>query len=254
MGAYDFVLDGMVWSYSNLKAFTDCPYLWYMKYIECECDKRDNVYGQFGSFCHSLLEQYLKGNIEKNQLADKYEKEFYDNVTEIILDKSDPTEKLYNYGMNYFACPSIDRQNTVPIFVEKNIEFNVGKHKFRGIIDFMYKENDDMVILDHKTSDYPVGKNGNIKKSKENMMDGYIKQLALYAYGVEQVTGVRPKRIGWNFIRANRFYIIELTDKMVEDTLAWANETIDTIYNCEEFQKKESFMMCKTLCDLRGQC
>ena len=249
------MLDGIVWSYSNLKAFTDCPYMWYMKYIECECDKRENVYSQFGSFCHSLLEKYLKGELQKDQLVDKYEREFYDNVTEIIIDRNDPTEKLYSFGKEYFKSLNLVREKISPIFVEKNIEFKVGNYKFRGIIDLMYKnDNGDIIILDHKTSDYPVGKNGKIKKGKVEMMDGYTKQLALYAFGVEQLTHIRPKYIGWNFIREGKIYQIELTDDMINNTLSWVNNTIKAIYDCEDFQKKESYIMCTTLCDLRGHC
>ena len=226
-----------------------------MKYIECECEKKGNVYSQFGSFCHSLLEQYLNGTIERNQLADKYENGFYDNVTEIIINRSDPTEKLYNFGKEYFDNPNIVREIARPIFVEKNIQFMVDRYKFRGIIDLMFKDKEGkMVILDHKTSDYPIGKNGKIKKSKEEMMDGYIKQLALYAYGVRQLTGIKPEYIGWNFIRANQFYYISLTDEMIEDTLSWVKNTIQAIYDCEDFKKKESFIMCSTLCDMRDQC
>ena len=238
-----------------MRAFHDCPYYWYMKYIECEVDKKGNVYGQFGSFCHSLLEQYLKGTIERDQLADKYAKEFYDNVTEITIDRNDPTEKLFRFGEEYFHNPNIVKEDFLPIFVEKNIEFMIDEHKFRGIIDLMYKNGEgDMVILDHKTSEYPVGKNGEIKKSKEEMMKGYIRQLALYAYGVQQLTKIRPKYIGWNFIRANKFCIIELTDGMINDTLSWVKNTIQAIYNCEDFQKKESYVMCSILCDMRGRC
>lgn len=252
---YDFILDGMLWSYSNLKAFEDCPYYWYMKYIECEVEKKGNVYSQFGSFCHSLLEKYLKGELSREQLLPEYSNGFYDNVTEIIIDRNDPTEKLYEYGESYFHQCNIMAEHLKPIYVEKDIRFKVGKHDFRGIIDLMYEDkNGDFVILDHKTSDYPIGKNGNIKKSKESMMDGYIKQLALYAYGVGQVASKRPRYIGWNFIRANQIYKIELTDKMVNDTIEWVNNTINTIYACEDFQKKESYIMCTTLCDIRGHC
>lgn len=245
----------MIWSYSNLKAFEDCPYSWYMKYIECEVEKRGNVYSQFGTLCHSILERYLKHEITREQLLSTYEREFYDYVTEIILDKNDPTEKLYKYGEEYFRQCNIVVEHMKPIYVEKEIRFKVGDYDFRGIIDCMFKDkNGNLIVLDHKTSDFPIGKNGSVKKSKQSMMDGYTKQLALYAHGVQKTIGVRPHYICWNFIRANKFHKVELTDKMINDTLAWVGSTIKSIYDCDVFEKKESYIMCKTLCDLRGKC
>ena len=31
---YAPLIDDMVWSYSRIKAFEDCPYRWYLKYIK----------------------------------------------------------------------------------------------------------------------------------------------------------------------------------------------------------------------------
>lgn len=202
-----------------------------------------------------LLEKYLKGEVDKSRLLSAFEDGFYDNVNAVVLSKNDPTEKLYEYGRSYFSNVNLVREQLRPIYVEKEILFKTGDYQFRGIIDLMYKNKDgELVILDHKTSEYPVGKNGNIKKSKAEMMDGYTKQLALYAHGVEQVLGIRPRYIGWNFIRANQVYKIELTDEMVKNTLLWTEDTIKTIYNCEDFQKKESYVMCSMLCDMRDNC
>lgn len=220
-----------------------------------EKDRCSNVYGEFGSFCHELLENYEKGKIKKEDLLKRYEDGFFDKITSFSLEKNDPTDKLYDFGYDYFSDINIDLSVTKPIYVEKDLCFKYKRYKFRGIIDLMYKdENGDLVILDHKTSEYPLTKGGAIKKGKISTMDGYTKQLCLYAYGVKQVTGQLPKKIGWNFIRAGQTYIIDITEEMVNNTMEWAVSVIKKIYETEEFEKKGGYIMCSKLCDFRDIC
>ena len=50
MSAEDrFVIDTMLWSFSRLNSFYNCPYEWYLKFIECK-QGRKNYFGQYGSF------------------------------------------------------------------------------------------------------------------------------------------------------------------------------------------------------------
>jgi hypothetical protein len=175
-------------------------------------------------------------------------------VTETVFGKNDPTDKMFDVGMKYFSNFEFDVSTVTPLYIETNIEFKVGKYPFRGIIDFMYRDNNgDIIMIDHKTSEYPIGKNGSIKKSKSEMMKGYTRQLALYCYGVEQVTGKRPKYMGWNFIKGKP-YKIPVTDEIIADAVGWATQTIKKIYETEEFNTTESYIMCSVLCDVRKQC
>lgn len=164
-------------------------------------------------------------------------------------------DKLYDIGLNYFSDVNLDAGNLNIIYVEKNVLFEYAGYKFRGIIDLMYKdENGDLIILDHKTSEYPITKKGRIKKNKQATMDGYIKQLAMYAYGVKNVIGQMPKYIGWNFIREGKIYLIPVTDKLISETMKWAKEVIEKIYKTEEFEKIGEYFMCGNLCDFRNEC
>lgn len=213
------------------------------------------MYGEFGTFCHKLLEEYERREVEKSDLVRKYQDEFFDNVTSFSISKNDPMDKLYDYGFSYFENVNLDIEKLNPIYIEKDIHFDFHGYKFRGIIDLMYKDNDgELVILDHKTSEYPITKKGMIKKSKSETMDGYIKQLVLYAIGVEKVVGKLPKYIGWNFIRAGQTYIIPLTTEMIDETTEWALNVIRRIYETEEFEKRGGYILCNKLCDFRNSC
>lgn len=255
MSDYEFILDGIVWSYSNLKKFEDCPYSWYKKYILNEQGDDKNIYSEFGSFCHLLLEKYLKGDIQRKTLVEKYENDFFDNVQSLFIGKNDPTEKLYDYGYDYFENINLDLSSLKPIGVEETIVFPLDKYKFKGILDLLYEDkNNNLVILDHKTSEYPLTKKGEIKKSKEKIMKGYTRQLALYAIGVEIVYNRMPRYIGWNFIRENKTYIIPVTKEILDEAREWALGIIKTIYETNDFIKNEQYIMCNLLCEYRKNC
>ena len=45
---YAPLIDDMVWSYSRIKAFEDCPYRWYLKYIK-KFHGKDMFFSSYGS-------------------------------------------------------------------------------------------------------------------------------------------------------------------------------------------------------------
>ena len=53
------MIDNMVWSFSRLNSFKTCPYEWYLQYIE-GISGEDNFYAEFGSYCHKILEKYVR--------------------------------------------------------------------------------------------------------------------------------------------------------------------------------------------------
>ena len=195
---------------------------------------------------------YEKGQLSADNLSQYYEDNFYEQITSLSFGKNDPTERLYNAGYDYFCNVNIDKNSCV--MVEEDFVFNLKGRKFRGIVDLVLKDGDDFIMLDHKTSEYPFTKKGAVKKSKTGQMDGYTKQLAIYAYGLKQCFNIVPKEIGWNFIREGKIYKMPLTDDIVNDAVDWAADTIDKIYNTTNFEKSGSFMMCSKLCDFRRLC
>ena len=54
--SYRPLIEDMVWSYSRIECFDDCPYRWYLKYIS-GMKESPMFYTSYGSFMHRLLER-----------------------------------------------------------------------------------------------------------------------------------------------------------------------------------------------------
>ena len=250
ISGYEFILDNINWSFSNLKSFIQCPFEWKLKYIDCEIGI-DNDYGEFGSLCHKVLEKYFKGELPCERLTDYYI-ECFNNI---FIAKNDRTEKLYGIGLNYFANYRKPIEIDKVIGVEKEVKFDFFGKQFIGFIDLIYQDiNGNLIILDHKTAEYPFNKNGTIKKSKIKEFDFYKKQLYIYCLGVKKLYGRMPQKIGWNFIRDNKIELLDFNEDDYKDSCNWAINTINEIYNTEVFSKNESFFYCNKLCKYRDIC
>ena len=56
-----------VWSFSSVKSFEQCPYSFYLHYVEGE-QELPNSFAQSGSFVHSILERCYKGELYEFEL------------------------------------------------------------------------------------------------------------------------------------------------------------------------------------------
>ena len=118
---YDLMIEPMEWSYSRLTAFEDCPYLWLQRYIY-NIQGQSKFFAQYGSLMHSILQQYLTGALNKQELVPYYLSHF----TEDITDKA-PSHKIYmgylEQGRQYLKTLSFpDRQI---IKVEDRMQLNL---------------------------------------------------------------------------------------------------------------------------------
>lgn len=77
--SYAPLIEDMVWSYSRIKAFDDCPYRWYLKYIR-HLHGKDMFFSDYGSFVHKLIELYFLGEKTRDELCDIYLREFKSRV------------------------------------------------------------------------------------------------------------------------------------------------------------------------------
>lgn len=254
MSDYEFIFDNLRWSFSNLKSFRQCPFEWHLKYIDCEYGI-ENIYGQFGSLCHEILEKYFKGDMKKEQMLPYYIDNYDMSVEYLVGDKYGSRDKLYRIGYNFFENFNFDTSDKKIIGVEQKLEFDFHGKTFVGIIDLSYKDEDDnIVLLDHKTAESPLGKTGKVKKSKEEDFLYYKRQLYIYCYGFYQRFGRMPKKIGWNFIRDNKVVLIDVVKEEYEEAVKWVEDTIKEIYKTESFKKVDNFFYCNNLCQYRNVC
>lgn len=119
--SYAPLIEDMVWSYSRIKAFDDCPYRWYLKYIR-HLHGKDMFFSDYGSFVHKLIELYFLGEKTRDELCDIYLREFKSRVKGRA-----PNPKVFgNYfksGLNYIRNIAPFPYNMVA--VEKRVDFNM---------------------------------------------------------------------------------------------------------------------------------
>lgn len=250
-----FVLDNLTFSYSNLSTFCNCKYEWKLHYLDCE-EQIDNVYAQFGSFCHKIFEMYEKGEILQEDLLAYYDEHFEDEITEdILFPNMTAKDKLYTLGRLYFEQFNLDLSTYTTLGVEYECNFKIGNHDFIGYIDLLLKDkNGNIIILDHKSADYPYTKSGKPKKSSEEKVVMYKRQLYLYSKAVYEKFGKFPTKLVWNYFKSKQIAVVDFDINEYIDTLEWAENTIKNIYDEMFFDAKEDYFYCRNLCGYRETC
>ncbi len=255
MSQYSFMIDNMTWSYTRLSSFSQCPYEWYLQYIE-NCSGDNNFYAEFGKYCHVILEKYANGELGLFDLVDYYEAHFDENVGVDVRDSSgERRTKYFDLGKSYFENIDIDFDSYEILGVELKCDFKIDKYPFIGFIDLLLKEKKtgDIILIDHKSSEYPMGKRGKILKSEQEKFKGYKRQLYLYCIQVYNDYGVFPKKIGWNYFKAQQWLFVNFDEKEFEEAKQWALGVIGEINEAEEFPPNQDFFYCMNLCRFRNQ-
>lgn len=251
------ILDNMTFSYSNLSAFETCPYSWYLKYIEHE-EGEDNVYGQFGTCCHKVLEQFVKGELQEDELTMAYIDEFETTVSPANEWNVNTVAGLFDAGFTYFSDCTLKKlhlENCTIVGAEKMCSFEVASHCFVGFIDLLIQDAiGDIIVIDHKSGEYPLTKSGAVKVKCQEKFVSYKRQLYLYSKAVYEEFHKFPKTLAWNFFKTNDWLIVPFDEKEYEDTLKWAENVIDDIYLTVDFNAKPNFFFCKNICDFRRIC
>lgn len=261
MSEYNNAIDKMVWSFSRVHSFENCRYEWYLNYLlKDEKGKRifeneQNFYASYGGFIHSILEKILNDEFTIEQGYVYYKDNFDTNV---LFDVSESTREKYFYlGLDYFSILDFDWLKDYEILgVEKKCSFKIGKFKFIGYIDLLirHKETKGIIIIDHKSSEYPLTKKGSVKKKKIKDYDSYKKQLYLYAEQVFNEYGTYPKKIEWNYFKEQQWLSLPFVKEEFEDAKTWAIDTIEEIYKEENFLPNLDYFYCHNLCGFRNSC
>lgn len=252
--SYELILDEMTWSFSRLSSFYQCPFGWYLKYIE-EADKPyGNFFSEFGGYCHTLLESYLNGSTQADELPQKYTQGYNEAIP--YADTYRWNESYYADGEAYFEYGVSDLQLYLAdkeiIGVEKEIRTDIAGYPFVGYVDLVIHQRGDSggyIIVDHKSAKYPLKKNGEPLKGKENKWQDYQRQLYLYSKAIYEETGEYPSKLAWNFFRDGKIHEIPFNMDDYQESLKWAEDTIKRIYNESEFSPKPDIFFCDNICD-----
>ena len=252
---YKAELDEMVWSFSRIKCYEQCPYSFYLKYIDKDEVPESNFYAENGIIFHEICERLLKKEIDIRDAPKEYTDKF-DGI--LNTTKKSIMNKCFDDCIEYLCdVDEFDFDKYDVLGVEKYIEFKIGKYKFIGYIDVLLRDKvtGDVIVLDHKSSSGDIfKKDGTLKKGKEEQFGSYKKQLYLYCNPVIKEYG-EPTYLAWHHFREHgRINKIRFDKKEYNETLEWAKNTIKTIYNDKKFTEKCDWFYCNNLCDFRGCC
>lgn len=247
---YRPLIEDMVWSYSRIKCFEDCPYRFYLKYIG-GCKEVPQFYASYGSFMHKLIEEFYKGIITKEEMLTKFLFGFQDNVLG-QRPKQSIVEKYIQCGIEYLKNFSPFPYNMVE--VEKKIEFELGGKKFIGFIDYLGEKDGEYYIVDNKSRDLKPRSGRKKPTVKDQELDEMLKQLYLYAAAVKQEYGKYPKALCFNCFK-NQFFIEEpFSEEKFSETVEWFLKTINDIADENDFLPYFDFFGCNYICGVNGEC
>ena len=257
MSLYKDELDKIIFSYSTLKTYEDCPFSFYLKKIEGE-EGATNAHAQIGSYGHGFFEQIFKKKITPTEALNECIEEFEDNITEQISEAS--LQKKYAALCQYIADLDIeDFFNKYEVLgVEKKFIWKIAGHRMIGFADLILKRKSDgkILLVDHKSAGHFMKKDGKTPlKSQVDSLESYKKQMYMYADAMINTMGIRPDFIVWNhFLDGGEKTVIEFKQEEYEAAIQWVKDTIDAIYADEEFAENQSYVMCHMLCNYRDTC
>ena len=247
---YAPVIQDMVWSYSRIKSFGDCPYRWYLRYIR-KLKGRELFFANYGSFMHKLIELYYTDGKTPGQLCDMYMCDFKKQVR-----GNAPNPKIFgNYfrsGLQYlreftpFPCR--------PLAVEKRVDFCLDTIPFIGYIDFLGEKDGDLYIIDNKSRNLRPRSNRAKPTKTDAELDEYPTQLYLYSAAVEQEYGKRPKALCFNCFREQSFIVEPFSDAAYAASRQWLSDKVAEITRETEFKPNAEFFKCRHLCEMQEHC
>lgn len=252
---YNEVLDQIIWSFSTLHQYEECPYAFYNRKIDRSEVDEGNYYADIGGFIHEIHEKIFNGALNVNDVVDYFMDNYDNNV--VYETKQSTQEKKYNQIIDYFATMDLDRMKNFEILgVEKQTDFEINGHKFVGFIDLALrnKATDDILIVDHKSAGHFLKQDGAPLKSQVKNLETYSKQMYLYSKPIYEEYGKYPSKLIWNHFFEQKITEIPFDMKQYVKTMRWAENTIEKIYQDTEFQAKTDYMMCKIICGFRNSC
>ena len=246
-------MDEMLWSFSRLNSFYNCQYEWKKVYLEG--DRGENgFFGEFGGFCHKILEKCEKNELSIWDAPDYYCEHFGEEVVhEAPPNKfTDIRQAYYDKGLEYFETFDLELEKYEILGVERQVDFEVKGHPFIGYIDLLLKDKETgaIIILDHKSGTLKLLKNGNVSKSEHEHYMEFKRQLYLYSIPIIQEYG-KVDYLRWNLFKQGDILTIPWKEEEYREAISWATETIKMIEAEKNWYPNPDQFYCNYLCSQR---
>ena len=233
------------YSFSKLSSWYTCPLMWKYTYIDNK-PQDENAFAQYGTFVHSILERYAKGELDFAELSDIYENEYKDNVTVEFPPNSfvDLSERYYEQGKDFFN-QFWGYSDKKIIAAEEKFEIELDDFIFNGIIDLVFEEDGNLIIRDYKSK---------AKFKSRAELKEYARQMYLYSLYVKEKYGKYPSELQFLMFRTNELVSIEFSEDALREAIEWAKETVSQIRNAWAYENKEPDFFCDAICSYRNNC
>lgn len=247
---YSNIISDFTWSYSRISQFEMCPYAFLLRYI-LHAAKRNLFFSDYGTFMHKMIEMYLTGVLEKEELSQYYLKKFKSAVIGHA-----PNENIFKtyfeQGLQYFNNIDFPYMNLAGI--EQRASFVIGDKPFVGIIDCIAKDRGEIIIVDNKSRALKA-RSARKKPSKSDIeLDAYLRQLYMYSIPIKDKFHTYPSRLEFNCFRTGQLISEPFREEELEKTKQWALQSIDTITKNEDWSPKQEYWKCRYLCDCSHEC
>lgn len=262
---YRPLLDKMRWSYSRLHCYETCPASFKKLYLD-HCEKSENAFAQFGSLCHSILEDYEKGKLVEYELLDEYNSRWNTYVTVDFPPSrwGSMGDKYYEKGSDYFAGFNGFPENWEILGAEIDAEFDLDPDfHVVGFLDLLVRDKNDgkLIVVDHKS------KAGFKSEAEKNE---YAIQLYLYSVWVYNTYHEYPKELKFNMFREKEIVTVPFVFDEYQNAINWARNTLARIRSDVDFwdrielqydgtekdisEFKYNDFFCNNLCSCRSEC
>ncbi len=143
-------MNNKIYDFSQINTYTSCPRKYYNKYIlglkKIKAEESD-IPREFGSAIHKALELRDLHGIDKGL---KWFKDNYQNIFE--SNKIHTTENGIKLLQNYIKWEKFNFSGMETLAVELQDEFKVGDNTYTVKIDKVMKLNDNIYVIDYKTT------------------------------------------------------------------------------------------------------
>jgi RecB family exonuclease len=253
---------------SSINTFIQCPRKYYYQYIQ-KLPTKDNIYTIRGNVAHSVLENFFDTDLTDVNL-ENCEKKFKKILLDLLVKHWQEAEERFatlNLSKDetrfYFEETMFMVMNWANRFIKRlkertakneaslqqafkeltpirEQEYVSEKHSVRGFIDAIHDHDDQIQIIDYKTS------------SSFDLKESMMLQLGIYALLYEQKHGLKPNKVGISFLR-EKLKMVNVTEELIKN----AEQQIEAIHahtsmteDIYDYPKKIS-----PLCKWRnGQC
>ena len=246
----------MIYSFSSLSMYEDCPYSYYLKY-KLKLIGETNAHAEIGSYAHDLLSKIVTEQMTVDEALNDCVENFDNYVTAPISEKTKSNKyiALCEY-LSDLDEHLLDKYQV--LMAEDKLVWTMCGRNMIGVIDLLLKDKEtgENILVDHKSSKHFLKANGTPLKAQEENLNRYKKQMYLYAYGIQKKIGLKVDKIVWNhFLDGGQLTVLPFVEDDMTATVEWALDVINKIENDKTFEPKMSYAKCKMLCDYRnGDC